>query len=114
MTFVETLADRIPAVSERVIIPACEMVERLDKLPPAPGYEPMLIERGHHPLMARGLSHWIIRSGKEEANKAKMQRIVVDDRLSARFHNRLQLRLSQVLAPHRIRKVARPSSIRNS
>jgi hypothetical protein len=38
----------------------------------------MLIERGHHPLMARGLSHWIIRSGKEEANKAKMQRIVVD------------------------------------
>jgi hypothetical protein len=38
----------------------------------------MLIERGHHPLMARGLSHWMIRSGKEEANKAKMQRIVVD------------------------------------
>jgi hypothetical protein len=78
MTFVETLADRIPAVIERVLIPACEMVERLDKLPPAPGYEPMLIERGHHPLMARALSYWIIRSGKEEANKAKMQRIVVD------------------------------------
>ena len=50
MTFVETLADRIPAVIERVLIPACEMVERLDKLPPTPGYEPMLIERGHHPL----------------------------------------------------------------
>ena len=78
MTFVETLADRIPAVIERVLIPACEMVERLDKLPPAPGYEPMLIERGHHPLMARALSYWIIRSGKEEASKAKMQRIVVD------------------------------------
>jgi hypothetical protein len=78
MTFVETLADRIPAVIERVLIPAYEMVERLDKLPPAPGYEPMLIERGHHPLMARALSSWIIRSGKEEANKARMQRIVVD------------------------------------
>ncbi len=78
MTFVETLADRIPAVIERVLISAYEMVERLEKLPPAPGYEPMLIERGHDPLMARGLSHWIIRSGKEEANKAKMQRIVVD------------------------------------
>jgi hypothetical protein len=78
MTVLETLADRIPAVIERVLIPACEMLERLEKLPPAPGYEPMLIERGHHPLMARGLSHWIIRSGKEEASKAKMQRIVVD------------------------------------
>jgi hypothetical protein len=77
-TFIETLADRMPAVIERVLIPVCEMVERLDKLPPAPGYEPMLIERGHHSLMARGLSYWIIRSGKEEANKAKMQRIVVD------------------------------------
>jgi hypothetical protein len=78
LTVVETLTDQIPAVLERVIIPVREMLERLDKLPPAPGYEPMLIERGHHPLMARGLSHWIIRSGKEEANKAKMQRIVVD------------------------------------
>jgi hypothetical protein len=78
MTFVETLADQIQAVLERVIIPVCEMVERLEKLLPAPGYEPMLIERGHHPLMARGLSHWIIRSGKDEAHKAKMQGIVVD------------------------------------
>jgi hypothetical protein len=78
LTVVETLADRIPAVIERVLVPACEMLERLEKLPPAPGYEPVLIERGHHSLMARGLSHWIIRSGKEEANKAKMQRIVVD------------------------------------
>jgi hypothetical protein len=40
MTFVETLADRIQAVLERVIIPVCEMVERLEKLPPAPGYPP--------------------------------------------------------------------------
>jgi hypothetical protein len=78
MTVVETLTDQIQAVLERVIIPVCEMVERLEKLLPAPGYEPMLIERGHHPLMARGLSHWIIRSGKDEAHKAKMQGIVVD------------------------------------
>ena len=67
VTFVETLADQMPAIIERVLIPACEMFERLDKLPPAPGYEPMLIERGHHPLIARGLSYGIIRLGKEEA-----------------------------------------------
>jgi hypothetical protein len=78
MTVVETLTDQIQAVLERVIIPVCEMLERLEKLPPAPGYEPVLIERGHHSLMARGLSHWIIRSGKDEAHKAKMQGIVVD------------------------------------
>jgi hypothetical protein len=77
-TVVETLADRIPAVIERVIISVCEMLERLEKLPIAPGYEPMLIERGHHPLMARGLSYLIIRSGTDEAHKARMQRIVVD------------------------------------
>jgi hypothetical protein len=77
-TVVETLADRIPAVIERVIIPVCEMLERLERLPPAPGYEPMLIERGHPPLMARGLSYLIIRSGTDEAHKAKMQRTVVD------------------------------------
>ena len=78
LTVVETLTDQIQAVLERGIIPVCEMLERLKKLPPAPGYEPVLIERGHHPLMARGLSHWIIRSGKDEAHKAKMQGIVVD------------------------------------
>jgi hypothetical protein len=78
VTFVENLADRIPVVVERVLIPACEMVERLERLPPAPGYEPMLIERGHHPLIARGLSYWIIRSRKDVANEARMQRIVVD------------------------------------
>jgi hypothetical protein len=78
LTIVERFADRIPAVIEPVLIKASEMAERLDKLSPAPGYEPMLIERGHHPLLARGLSHWIIRSGKDEAKKVGMQRIVVD------------------------------------
>jgi hypothetical protein len=73
---VETLADRIPAVIERVVIPACETLERLDKLPITPGYEPMLIGRGQHPLIARCISHGIIRLGKDEAKKAK--RIVVD------------------------------------
>ena len=78
MTFVETLANRISAVLERVIIPVCEMLERLEKLPPVPGYELVLIERGHHPLLARGISHWIIDLARDEAHKAKMQRIVVD------------------------------------
>lgn len=77
-TIVETLADRIPAVIERVLIAPCEMLERLDKLPTAPGYESMLIERGQQPLIARGISHWIMRLGEDEAKKARMQRIVVD------------------------------------
>src|SRR6185437_1211730 len=38
----------------------------------------MLIERGQHPLIARGISHWIMRLGEDEAKKARMQRIVVD------------------------------------
>ena len=78
LAFVETAADRISSVIERVLIPACEMVERLQKLSPAPGYEPMLIERGHHPPVARGLSYGIIHLGKDVANEARMQRTVVD------------------------------------
>jgi hypothetical protein len=77
-TFVETLADRISALIERVLIPGCEMVERLERLPPVPGYEPILVGCGHYPPTARGLSHWIIRSGKDQANKARVQRTVVD------------------------------------
>jgi hypothetical protein len=78
LIFVESLANRISAVIEPVVIRVCEMVDQLDQLAPVPGYEPMLIERGHHPLLARGISHWIIRSGKDEAHKAKMQPIVGD------------------------------------
>jgi hypothetical protein len=75
---VQTFVENLTKFGERAVVWGCEMVDRLEKLPPAPGYEPVLIERGHHPLMARGLSHWIIRAGKDEANKAKMQRIVAD------------------------------------
>ena len=75
---VQTFVENLTEVVERAVMSGREMVERLDKLPPAPGYEPVLIERGHHPLMARSLSYGIIRSGKDEANKAKMQRPVAD------------------------------------
>jgi hypothetical protein len=75
---VQTFVENLTKVVERAVVWTCETVDGLERLPPAPGYEPMLIERGHHPLMARGLSYWIIRSGRDEANKAKMQRTVVD------------------------------------
>jgi hypothetical protein len=75
---VQTFVENLTKVVERVVMSACEMVDRLERLPRAPGYESMLIERGHHTLMARGLPYWLIRSGKDEAHKAKMQRIVVD------------------------------------
>jgi hypothetical protein len=77
-TVVETLANHITTSIQRVLMPACEMAERLERVPPAPGYEPMLVERGYHPLMARGLSYGLIGLGKDEANKAAMDRIVAD------------------------------------
>ena len=75
---VQAFVENLTKVVERAVVWTCETVDGLERLPPAPGYEPVLIERGHHPLMARGLSHGIIRSGRDEANKAKMQRTVVD------------------------------------
>jgi hypothetical protein len=73
-TVLETLAKKIFAGFEWV----CEMADQLEKARPVPGYELMLIERGDHPLMARGLSYWLIRSAKEEANKAPTVRNVAD------------------------------------
>jgi hypothetical protein len=77
-TIVDILANQLPTAIEQGLVPICEMVDRLERLPPAPGYEPILVERGHHPLVARGLSYLVIRSGKEEANKAATHRIVAD------------------------------------
>jgi hypothetical protein len=57
-TFFEKLAGRIQAAFEPVVVQICEMAERLDKRPPTPGYEPMLIERGHDAVMARAVPYW--------------------------------------------------------
>jgi hypothetical protein len=73
-TALETLANQISAGIERV----CEVVDRLENLPPSPGYEPMLIQRGHHPLMARGLSYWLVGVSKDEAYKITTPRLVAD------------------------------------
>jgi hypothetical protein len=78
LTVVETLANQFAAGIEQVAIPLCEMVDRLESAAPVPGYEPMLVERGHHPLLARGLSYCLIRSGKDEAYKITTERIVAD------------------------------------
>jgi hypothetical protein len=34
-------------VLNRVFARACEAVERLEDMPPSPGYEPLLVKRGH-------------------------------------------------------------------
>jgi hypothetical protein len=47
----------ITAGLKRVLTTVGDMIDRLEAAPPVPGYEPMLIKRGHPPLMARGLSH---------------------------------------------------------
>jgi hypothetical protein len=77
-TVVEALAGQITAGMQRVLIPACEMADRLEAAPPVPGYEPMLIKRGHPPLMARGLSHWLRCASKDEVSKTTNARVVAD------------------------------------
>jgi hypothetical protein len=75
--FLEGLANRIAAILEPLAPQVCELVDRLDKLAPAPGYESMLVERGDHPLFARGVSYRIIGLAEDEARKAKLQRVGV-------------------------------------
>jgi hypothetical protein len=75
---VEAAIDQVLCGLRRVLVWGCEMVERLEKLPPSCGYEPMLVERGQDPLAARFFSYLCVGLAKNVANEAKMQRIVVD------------------------------------
>jgi hypothetical protein len=78
LTFVEAFANQMQAGLERVAIPICEWAARVESAAPVPGYEPMLVERGHHPLMARGLSYWLVGLGKDEAFKVIMDPVVAN------------------------------------
>ena len=75
---VEAAIDQVLCGLQRVLVWGCEMVERLENLPPSSGYEPMLVERGQDPLVARFFSYLYVGLAKGMANEAKMQRIVVD------------------------------------
>jgi hypothetical protein len=44
--------------------------------PPSPGYEPLLLQHGQHPMVARMLARLIIRVGLEEANDVRRLRDV--------------------------------------
>ena len=74
----ETLAEQLLVVVARVSLAVDEAADRIEKMPPVPGYEPMLIERGYPPFMARGLSHGLIRWGKDEATKVRAERGAAD------------------------------------
>jgi hypothetical protein len=70
----EERAQRLPPLLEKV----GEAVERLERMTPAPGYEPLLIERGQHPLCARMMSYFLIRASRDAVNQARMERRTVD------------------------------------
>jgi hypothetical protein len=75
---VEAAIDQVLCGLHRVLVWGCEMVQRLEKLPPSCGYEPMLVERGQDPLVARFFSYLYVGLAKDIANEAKMQPIVVE------------------------------------
>jgi hypothetical protein len=77
-TVVEAFADRIQPASNESPCRSARWPTGLRRRPPALGYEPMLIERGHPPLLARGLSYWLVRSGKDEAPRVTTHRTVAD------------------------------------
>jgi hypothetical protein len=70
----DELATRLPPLVKS----ACEAVETLERMPPAPGYEPLLVARGQHPLVARMMSYALIKFSALEASKGRMERQAVD------------------------------------
>jgi hypothetical protein len=51
---------------------------RLKELPPSPGYEPLLIEDGFNPIIARSFAYVAVRSGKRQAKESSRRRPVCD------------------------------------
>ena len=70
----DALTRRLPPLFERV----GEAVERLERMPPAPGYEALFINHGQHPLSARMMSYVLIWVSRDAANEARMERRTVD------------------------------------
>ena len=68
----------ITAGLKRVLTTVGDMIDRLEAAPPVGGYEPMLIKRGHPPLMARGLSHGLRSASKDEVSKTTKARLIAD------------------------------------
>lgn len=48
-----------------------ELIHRIAASPASPGYEPMLINRGVKPFVARGMAHVVVRRGKRVAREGK-------------------------------------------
>ena len=41
------------------------------KLPPSPGYEPLLVQGGHNRVLSRGIAHLLVRFAKRSARESK-------------------------------------------
>ena len=74
----EADVDRFLFGLQRAMALACQAVERLENTPPMPGYEPLLVQQGQHPLVARIFSYLLVRGATEAANDAKTNRTVAD------------------------------------
>jgi hypothetical protein len=53
-------------------------LSRVKELPPSRGYEPLLIENGIHPVLARGIAFLAVRSGGRLARESRRRRPVFD------------------------------------
>jgi hypothetical protein len=62
----------------KAVEPAVPVIECLESMPTAPGYEPLLIERDQRQLTARFIACVIVGLGKELANDARQQGQVAD------------------------------------
>jgi len=53
-------------------------MQYLAEQPASPGYEPLFVESGWNPLVARGMARLAVRHGKRRANESKRRRPVFD------------------------------------
>ena len=54
------------------------VIMKMAELPPSPGYEPLLIQYGVDPIVARGTARLVIRHGKRRAAEGGCHRLVFD------------------------------------
>jgi hypothetical protein len=77
VAFVDSL-QTLWALWAPTILETAKAVARIEKLPEVPGYEPLLIERDHHPIAARMMSYTLMRLAREETTKLQGRRKVIN------------------------------------
>ena len=88
------LAEKISAALKSALPRIVEYFDRLDRAEPVPGYEPLFIDRGYHPLVARLIGRMIVQGAADDVASLNARRPVAE---AIRFIAKPQRRVKAIV-----------------